>query len=111
MSLFHGTHRKNPNPSGKFLHIPRFGTEEAYGAEYHDWTYHLVRHMTGATLRRAVYTVTIFDSSGNRMAYLTDFPSLARAHAAARDWVDEMLSGSRDGPLLRKISHGVLKDL
>ena len=94
MPLYHNVRRTNPNPSGKFLHVARAGVERTHGADYRNWSYHLVRRITGSTMRRAVYSVTITNPSGNWAAYLTDFASPARATTAAREWIDQELASS-----------------
>ena len=44
------------------------------------------------SVRRTSYSVSITDPYGNRVEYLRDFSSVDVAGAAAREWIDELLS-------------------
>ena len=89
MPLFVNVRRKNTNPSGKFHRTARTGLARGESADYRGWTYDLVRHTTGTTLKRTVYHVTIADPTGFRAAYLTNFQAAGKAVAAARERINQ----------------------
>ena len=95
MPLFHNLRRREPNTTGRFRRTQRPGVVLSKGESHRGWTYQLVRHTTGTTVRRTVYNVTITEPSGVRLPYLTGFPSPARAADAAHKWIEKQ-SGNRD---------------
>ncbi len=88
MGLWHNKRTRIP-ALGKFRSVARAGIQRSAGHHHRGWAYHLVRHRTGTTVQRQVYHATVVDPQGNRVAYLTDFTSAARASAAAREWIDQ----------------------
>lgn len=78
--------------SGKFRSYARTGVKENSGQEYRGWSYRLITHQTGSSVRRTLFSVSICDPHMNRVAYLRDFSNTRQAEAAAKAWVDNMLS-------------------
>ena len=75
----------------KFHRHHKMGIDRPQGSSYRDWSYDLVHHRTGTTVKRTVYHATILDPHGNRIAHLRDFPTLQAATKAAQEWIDQRL--------------------
>jgi len=92
MSLWYAQSGPRSRDTGKFRSHARIGTEKSSGGGHRGWSYHLVCHQTGASVRRVNYCVSITDPNGNRAEYLRGFSSAEKAGAAARDWIDALLN-------------------
>ena len=91
MSLWYAQRRTDTH-NGKFQK-QSFGSYQRPASGSHlGWTYEFVRYRAAAGVRTASYSVTIYDRDGERAHYLTDFPSLDRAAAAARHWIDKQVA-------------------
>ena len=93
MALWYSTRPRASTRLGKFAGGQRHGNNRWCGTPYRGYEYHLVRHLTGTTLRRAIYHVTIHNPHRMHVAYLPGHGSVAEATRAARDWIDARLDG------------------
>ncbi len=78
--------------SGKFHSYSQIGLKKSAGESYRDWSFSLVTHQTGSSVRRSLTSVSICDPSKNRVAYLRDFSSIGQAASAAQRWIDQTLN-------------------
>jgi len=92
MSLWFAQNSRPGRDSGKFRTRARLGTARSSDETYRDWSFHLISHNTGSSVRRTTYSVSISDPARNRIAYLRDFPNVEQATTAARTWIDRRLS-------------------
>jgi len=92
MSLWYAQNRRRSRETGKFRSQKRAGLEKSPGGNYRGWSYQFVYHQTGVSVRRTSYCVSITDPNGKRAEYLRGFSSPEQAGAAARAWIDAMLS-------------------
>lgn len=77
---------------GKFHRRAKFGAEASPGGKHREWTYNLISHQIGTSVRRTIYHAEIRDPHNNQLAFLRDFSSLDQAAKAARAWIDERLN-------------------
>lgn len=77
---------------GKFHRRARFGVETNPGGKHRGWSYKLISHQTGTSVKRMIYHAEIRDPHDNQLAFLRDFSNLEQASKAARDWIDERLN-------------------
>lgn len=92
MSLWIAQRGRRFKETGKFHVRKRFGTQQSSGGQHRNWSYQLVSHSTGVSVRRTTFSVAILDPHRNRVAYLRDFSNLEQAATAAREWIDLRLS-------------------
>jgi hypothetical protein len=89
MSLRYTLPPVDHRPTGKFQHQHRLGTQAVGDQAHRGWTFQLIQHHTGATVKRTMFNVAVADPKGHRAGYLQGFPSAEHACAAAREWIDE----------------------
>jgi len=77
--------------SGKFRSSSHLGTEKSVGQPYRGWSFELITHSTGSSVRRMRTSVSILDPNKKGAAYLRDFSSLEQAATAAQEWIDHTL--------------------
>ena len=95
MSLWFAQNRRPRRDSGKFRTRARLGTARSPDETYRDWSFRMISHSTGSSVRRTTYNVLISDPARNQIAYLRDFPNIEQATTAARTWIDRRLSRIR----------------
>ena len=76
---------------GKFRSRQKMGVQDGGGGSHRNWTYHLVSHQTGTSVKRTVVHVEVRDPHDNHIASLRDFSSTEQAVAGARQWIDDRL--------------------
>ena len=77
---------------GKFRSRPRMGVGHSINGKHRDWSFHLINHQSGASVKRTVYHVEIRDPHDNKIVFLRDFATAEKATAGARRWIDERLN-------------------
>ena len=77
---------------GKFQRRARFGIETNTGGKHRGWSYKLISHQTGTSVKRTIYHAEILDPHDNQLAFLRDFSNLDQASRAAREWIDNRLN-------------------
>jgi hypothetical protein len=103
MSLRYHLRSRDPNPSGKFQHHRRPGIASGRDHTFGGWSYRLIEHHTGTTVKRTVYNASVADPNGSRAIYLQGFTTAERAATAAQEWIDQQLNdGTRATPNQRK---------
>ena len=95
MSLRFALPPQGDRPTGKFQHHRRLGTQAMGDRAHGEWSFQLIQHHTGTTVKRSVYNVSIADPKGNRAAYLQGFATADGASAAAREWIEERVGAAR----------------
>ena len=95
MALWHNVGSTTRQSTGKFKSQRRVGTELELNEQHAGWSFQVIEHRAGSTVRRTVYNVAISDPAGFRAGYLRGFLTAARARAAAQSWIDERVAKAR----------------
>jgi len=91
MSLWYTQSSPRSKESGKFRPRAKFGIDQQAGKSHRGWSYSLISHQMGISVKRTSYNVSISDPQGNRVEYLRGFSSITQAEVAACEWIDEVV--------------------
>lgn len=95
MSLWHAPNTQSNSNRGKFERRPRLGLDRHSALEHRGWRFQLIQRRAGASIQRAMFSVSVQNESGVIRVYLSGYPTAAAACAAARERIDQMCAAEQ----------------